>query len=82
MGFTFRQGNAADLERMLRVLISEPEIRNAAARKARAKVRDGYLWDRIARQIESQYLALANGNSVKTPVASVQPASYRKPRAA
>ncbi len=42
-GFTFRQGNAADLERMLRVLISEPEIRNAAARKARAKVRAGLL---------------------------------------
>ena len=30
-GFTFRSGDQNDLERMLRLLISEPEIRKAAA---------------------------------------------------
>ena len=36
-GFTFRHGDREDLERMLRLLISEPEVRKAAASKAEKK---------------------------------------------
>ena len=43
-GFTFRHGDRDDLERMLRLLIAEPEIRQAAANKARERVWEHYLW--------------------------------------
>ncbi len=76
-GFTFQHGNRADLERMLRLLISEPEVRNAAARSAREKVSSHYLWGRVAREVESQYLALTNGDSVKKPAAPAQAPDYR-----
>ncbi len=58
-GFTFRHGDRNDLERMLRLLISEPEVRKAAASKARERVWKHYLWGRVAREIESIYLELA-----------------------
>jgi glycosyltransferase involved in cell wall biosynthesis len=80
-GFTFRRGDQDDLERMLRLLISEPEIRKAAARKAREKVWEHYLWGRVAREIEGSYLALAGGNKVPKPVAAPPATGYR-PRAA
>ena len=51
-GVTFRHGNQHDLERMLRLLISEPDIRQAAARNARERVSEHYLWGRVAREIE------------------------------
>jgi len=47
---------------MLRLLISEPEIRQAAAGKARERVWEHYLWGRVAREIESQYLELDAAN--------------------
>lgn len=77
-GFTFRQGDRDDLERMLRLLIAEPEIRQAAANKARERVWEHYLWARVAREIEGSYLTLAGGNAPK-PAA---PASGYRPRAA
>lgn len=76
-GFTFRHGDQNDLERMLRLLISEPEIRTAAAGKARERVRDHYLWGRVAREIEDSYLTLAGANPVSTPVVPTRAASYR-----
>src|SRR6202035_3115710 len=51
-GFTFKHGNLDDLTRMLQLLISEPEIRKAAAAKAREKVWEHYLWGRVVKQIE------------------------------
>ena len=48
-GFTFRHGDRNDLERMLRLLISEPEIRIAASGRARERVWEHYLWGRVAR---------------------------------
>jgi glycosyltransferase involved in cell wall biosynthesis len=80
-GFTFRHGDQQDLERMLRLLISEPEIRQAAARKARERVSEHYLWGRVAREIENVYLALAAGKPEPKPVAPAQATSYR-PRVA
>ena len=79
-GFTFRRGDRDDLERMLRLLISEPEIRKAAASKARERVWEHYLWARVAREIEGSYLALAAGKATK-PAASARTSGYH-PRAA
>lgn len=76
-GFTFRHGNQNDLERMLRLLIAEPDIRKAAANKARARVGEHYLWDRVAREIEDSYLRLAAGNNVAKPAASAPATGYR-----
>jgi glycosyltransferase involved in cell wall biosynthesis len=80
-GFTFRRGDQDDLERMLRLLISEPEIREAAAGKARERVWEHYLWGRVAREIEGNYLALTAGPKVPEPATPAHPADYR-PRAA
>ncbi|MGH9503530.1 MAG: glycosyltransferase family 4 protein [Terriglobales bacterium] len=78
-GFTFRHGDRHDLERMLRLLISEPEIRKAAAAHARTKVWKHYLWGRVAREIENIYLELGAG---KNPHKSVAPVSTGFHRAA
>ncbi|MGH9539544.1 MAG: glycosyltransferase family 4 protein, partial [Terriglobales bacterium] len=79
-GFTFRRGNLDDLERMLRLLISEPEVRKAAARKAREKVREHYLWNRVASEIEGIYLAMAGGKILPKPAPAR--ATPVRPRAA
>ena len=47
-GFTFKPGDAADLERMLRLLIASPSLRRAAAKEAQKKVRNHYLWPQVA----------------------------------
>jgi glycosyltransferase involved in cell wall biosynthesis len=69
-GFSFRHGDLDDLERMLRLLISEPEVRKAAASKARERVWEHYLWSRVAREIEGVYLKLAGGNILPKPGAA------------
>ncbi len=69
-GFTFRHGDRADLERMLRLLISEPGVRTAAARKARERVWEHYLWSRVARQIESVYRELVGETTLPKPASA------------
>ncbi len=76
-GFTFRHGDLDDLERMLRLLISEPAVRKAAAGRARDKVREHYLWNRVAREIEGIYLGMAGGKILPKPAAE-QGASFRR----
>ena len=80
-GFTFRHGDRDDLERMLRLLISEPEVRKAVADKAREKVWEHYLWGRVAREIEGNYPALVAGSSGPKPAPPATATGYR-PRAA
>jgi glycosyltransferase involved in cell wall biosynthesis len=75
-GFTFRHGDPRDLERMLRLLISEPGIRKAAAIRAREKVRERYLWNGIAKEVEDIYLQLAGGKIPPQP-ASAQGTGFR-----
>ncbi|HZP17326.1 MAG TPA: glycosyltransferase family 4 protein [Terriglobales bacterium] len=58
-GFTFRQGSEADLRYVMTRLLSDPELRNSAGRKAQLRVQERYLWDGVARQMESIYLDLA-----------------------
>jgi glycosyltransferase involved in cell wall biosynthesis len=78
VGFTFRHGDQNDLERMLRLLISEPEVRKAAAGKARERVWEHYLWGRVAREIEGAYLTLATGNNVPKPARPAPATGYRQ----
>ncbi len=54
-GFTFRRGDAADLARMLDVLVHNPELRRQASGRERERVRGQYLWPEIARSIEATY---------------------------
>ena len=62
---------------MLRLLVTEPEVRNTAASRAREKVWQHYLWGRVAREVESQYLMLASGNSAQKHTAAVEAADYQ-----
>lgn len=54
-GFTFRCGDAADLANRLRFLISNPAVREAAGIAAKERVREHYLWSKIASEIEQVY---------------------------
>ena len=54
-GFTFHRGNQADLERMLDLLIHNPELRRQAATLERERIQGQYLWPEIARSIETAY---------------------------
>ena len=66
-GFTFRPGDAADLARMLQLLLSDPRARALAGRKAQARVREHYLWPRIAAQIAHSYSELTNRTMEQNP---------------
>jgi glycosyltransferase involved in cell wall biosynthesis len=54
-GFTFRCGDQADLERMLDLLVHNPELRRQAAARQRERIQGQYLWPEIARSIEKVY---------------------------
>jgi len=54
-GFTFRRGDVADFERMLDILIHNPELRRQAAARERARINDEYQWTKIAAAIEKTY---------------------------
>ena len=54
-GFTFRRGDQADLERMLDLLIHNPELRRQSAARERERIQGEYLWPEIARSIERAY---------------------------
>jgi glycosyltransferase involved in cell wall biosynthesis len=59
-GFTFQPGDATDLARMLRFLLSDPRARRVAGRNAQARVRERYLWPRIAAEIGHSYVELTD----------------------
>jgi len=54
-GFIFKCRDVRDLERMLRLLIENPLMRQTAARNARQKIKEKYLWRQIAEQISRTY---------------------------
>jgi glycosyltransferase involved in cell wall biosynthesis len=54
-GFTFRRGDQTDLERMLDLLVHEPDLRRQAAVRGRERIQGQYLWPEIARSIETAY---------------------------
>jgi glycosyltransferase involved in cell wall biosynthesis len=55
VGFTFRRGDVLDLERMLRLLLADPEVRERSGQSARQRIAELYNWDVITRQIEAEY---------------------------
>jgi glycosyltransferase involved in cell wall biosynthesis len=57
-GYTFKPGNVLDLEKMLRLLVANPELRDDAAKKAKERIRQDYLWPNVTKQIEQVYLDL------------------------
>jgi len=59
-GFTFQPGDATDLARMLRLLLADKRVRTEAGRKAQTRVRERYLWPRIAAQIAHSYVELTD----------------------
>jgi len=85
-GFTFRHGDVTDLERMLRLLLSDKEIRQAAARCGQQRVREQYLWSAIATRIESVYLEMlgcrSSDSTLPVPKRPPQPAEAGKHRVA
>jgi len=54
-GFTFHRGDQADLERMLDLLIHNPELRRQSAARERERIQGQYRWPEIARSIEKAY---------------------------
>ena len=61
-GFTFRRGEQADLERMLDLLINNPELRRQSAIRGRERIQSQYLWPEIARSIEKAYYRVLGWN--------------------
>ncbi len=62
-GFTFRRGDCADLERMLDVLVHNPELRRQAVVRERARIQGQYLWPEIAQSIETAYYKVLGWNA-------------------
>ena len=77
-GFTFQRGDAADLERMLDVLVHNPELRRQAAARERERVQRQYCWPEIARSIAATYcdvLGWGEGESTTRETAAPQTAA-------
>jgi glycosyltransferase involved in cell wall biosynthesis len=66
-GFTFCAGDVDDLARMMQLLLSNAEMRNAAGRAAKRVVRERYLWSEIALQIGCAYEDLMGRAAVPRP---------------
>jgi glycosyltransferase involved in cell wall biosynthesis len=58
-GFTFRPGDANDLSRMLQMLLTDTPARKQAGCNAQKRVRERYLWPKIAADIGRSYAGLA-----------------------
>ncbi|MBZ5599003.1 MAG: glycosyltransferase family 4 protein [Acidobacteriia bacterium] len=81
-GFTFKRGDVHDLERMLRLLIADTEVREEASRKGQERVRERYLWPRIAEQIEAVYVRLLGQAEADRPPRGTGPAERDHARVA
>jgi glycosyltransferase involved in cell wall biosynthesis len=57
-GFTFKHGDSKDLERMLRILIAAPQLRQAAGSAARLRIDEQYQWAAISKSIEEIYFQI------------------------
>ena len=66
-GFTFRQRDDQDLERMLRCLINEKAVREEAGRRAQERVRERYLWPGIVDSIEQEYYRVLGWKPASQP---------------
>jgi glycosyltransferase involved in cell wall biosynthesis len=72
-GFTFRRGDQVDLERMLDLLIHDPELRHQSAVRGRERIQGQYLWPEIARSIEKAYYSVLGwGSNQEMPSAEME----------
>jgi len=81
VGFTFRPGDVDDLARMLALLLSDEEIREAAGEKARQRAHEQFLWPEIARQVSEVYEELIGAKRIQR-LPMPEPASEDAKRAA
>jgi glycosyltransferase involved in cell wall biosynthesis len=83
-GFTFRRQDADDLERMLRLLINDPDARHEAGRLAKRRVQKYYNWDAITAQIEGIYMETLGwtASGKKRPMATAPTVSRTRHRVA
>lgn len=63
-GFTFRAGDASDLQTRLESLLGDEALVTGRAEGARAYVSSHYDWDLIARQTEGVYLDICRGKAI------------------
>jgi glycosyltransferase involved in cell wall biosynthesis len=78
-GFTFRRGDGTDLERMLGLLVHDPDLRRQAAARGRERIQGQYLWPEIARAIEKAYynvLGWSPSEHVATEPVQVRASSF------
>jgi len=81
VGFTFRPSDVDDLARMLALLISDEEIREAAGEKAQQRAHEQFLWPEIARQVSEVYEELLGAKRIhRLPLP--EPAREKAKRAA
>jgi glycosyltransferase involved in cell wall biosynthesis len=80
-GFTFHRGDRADLERMLDLLLRNPDLRRQSASRAQKRIQSEYAWPAIARAIEKSYYEVLGWNPQEAaqPVAGCGPATESAP---
>lgn len=61
-GFTFKRGDSTDLCERLKFLLANPAVREAAGKAAKRRIREQYLWDKIAADIERVYFDVLGWN--------------------
>ena len=74
VGYSFRLGDAADLARVLQMLIDQPSLVTEARERTRRKVAELYNWDRVTDQHESLYrrvLGLPNAANETVPAREI-----------
>lgn len=54
-GFVFKCGDVPDLQRMLSLLLSDARLREIAGGSAQQRVRQNYLWGKVAKEIAAVY---------------------------
>lgn len=75
-GFLFKRGDVHDLERMLAILIADRGgVRGRTAEKARARVKENYLWESVAAQIEKIYLEVCGKKKMQEQAVSLRAAA-------
>lgn len=57
-GFIFRHGDVDDLQRMLALLLGDPVLREKSGQLAQSRVRQNYLWEEAAKEMETVYSSL------------------------
>ncbi|MBA3914048.1 MAG: glycosyltransferase [Acidobacteriales bacterium] len=65
-GFTFRAGDADDLQRMLQLLMADPELRAQSGTACRQRVAEKYLWPEITVKLEQLYTSLLGTRTTRS----------------